>query len=94
MGSIDWTNVIVALIAGAPAIIAAVFAARVNSQIKTPSGDSIGVQVEKAHHTGIANNSLLGLVVHSDNTAPEPTVNEAGLLVAPPEAKAEGSQGG
>lgn len=59
VGSIDWTTVIAALIAGLPAIIAAIFAAKVNSQIQTPSGPSIGKQVESAHLTGIANNMLL-----------------------------------
>lgn len=59
VGSIDWTTVIAALIASLPAIIAAIFAAKVNSQIQTPSGPSIGKQVESAHLTGIANNMLL-----------------------------------
>lgn len=59
LATIDWTNVIVALIASLPAIIAAIYAAKVNSQIQTPSGPSIGKQVESAHLTGIANNMLL-----------------------------------
>jgi hypothetical protein len=57
--SIDWTQVITALIVGLPAIIAAVYAGRVHSQIKTPSGKAIGAVTEYAHDTVIANNLLL-----------------------------------
>jgi hypothetical protein len=56
---INWTNVIVALIAGLPAIIAAVLAGLVHRQVATPSGTSIGKQVEGSHLTAIANNHLL-----------------------------------
>jgi hypothetical protein len=59
VAAINWTNIIVALIAGLPAIIAAIFAGLVHRQVKTPSGPSIGKQVESAHLTGIANNMLL-----------------------------------
>lgn len=57
--SVDWTQVITALIVGAPAIIAALYAGRVHHQIKTPSGKKIGEVVEYAHDTVIANNMLL-----------------------------------
>jgi hypothetical protein len=57
--SVDWTQVITALIVGAPAIIAAIYAGRVHHQIKTPSGKSIGAVTEFAHDTVIANNLLL-----------------------------------
>jgi hypothetical protein len=56
VGSIDWTNVLVALIAGLPAIIAAVGVLLVHQKIKTPSGKSIGKQVEDTLHTALANN--------------------------------------
>lgn len=59
VAAIDWTNVLVALIAGLPAIIAAIFAGLVHNQVRTPSGKSIGQQVEGAHLTAIANNWLL-----------------------------------
>lgn len=59
MGSgVDWTNVLVALIAGLPAIIGAVFSAIVVLRTKTPSGDSIGKQVEQANHLAAANVGL------------------------------------
>jgi hypothetical protein len=54
--SVDWTNVLVALIAGLPAILAAVFAARTHSQVQTPSGKTIGKQVEDALHLALSNN--------------------------------------
>jgi hypothetical protein len=53
---IDWTNVLVALIAGLPAIIAAIGVLVVHRQIKTPSGKSIGAQVEDTLHTSLSNN--------------------------------------
>lgn len=59
LAAIDWTNVLVALIAGLPAIIAAVFAGLIHSQVRTPSGKGIGAVVEYAHDTAIANNMLL-----------------------------------
>lgn len=59
MGSeVDWTNVLVALIAGLPAIIAAVGAILIRRQLKTPSGDPIGKQVEQANHLAAANVGL------------------------------------
>lgn len=69
LAAVDWTNVLVALIAGAPAIIAALFAARINGQIKTPSKRSIGEQVESAHLTAIANNMQLASMNGPSKTA-------------------------
>jgi hypothetical protein len=57
--SIDWTNVILALIAAVPGIIAALYAGRIHGQIKTPSGKPLGQVAEYAHDTAIANNMLL-----------------------------------
>ena len=68
LAAIDWTNVLVALIAGLPAIIAAIFAGSVHRQVKTPSGKSIGHVVEYAHDTAIANNMLLSK--HNGPTKP------------------------
>lgn len=56
VAAIDWTNVIVALIVGLPAIIAAIFAGSVHRQIKTPSGKTLGKQVEDVIHTVLSNN--------------------------------------
>lgn len=59
LAAINWTTVIVAFIAGVPAIIAAVFAGLVHGQVKTPSGQNLGEMAEYAHDTAIANNMLL-----------------------------------
>jgi hypothetical protein len=59
VGGIDWTNVIVAAIVGAPSIIAAIFAGRVHRQVQTPSGKPLGEVAEYVHDTVIANNMLL-----------------------------------
>lgn len=56
MNSVDWTQVLVALIFTIPAIIAAIYSARTHSQVQTPSGKSIGKQVEDALHTALSNN--------------------------------------
>lgn len=54
--SIDWTNVILALIAALPGIVAAVYAGKVHRQVRTPSGKPIGAQVEDTLHTSLSNN--------------------------------------
>jgi hypothetical protein len=54
--SIDWTNVLLALIAALPGIVAAIYAGRVHAQVKTPSGKAIGAQVEDTLHTSLSNN--------------------------------------
>lgn len=59
VAAIDWTNVLVALIAGLPAIIAAIGVLAVHKKIKTPSGKSIGEQVEDALHAAYANSLRL-----------------------------------
>jgi hypothetical protein len=56
---VNWTTVLVALISALPAIIAALYAGKVNRAIRTPSGDPIGHVVERAHEAGIANHLLL-----------------------------------
>lgn len=59
VGAIDWTNVLVALIAGVPSVLAAIGVVVINWRIATPSGQSIGRQVEGVHHVAIANNQRL-----------------------------------
>lgn len=56
---VDWTKVLDTAIITLPAIIAAWYAARIHSQIKTPSRRSIGKQVEWTGQTAKANNMLL-----------------------------------
>ena len=56
------TSLIVAitgLIAAIGSVVAAVLGTLNRRSLKTPSGPSIGTQVERAHLTGIANNMLL-----------------------------------
>jgi hypothetical protein len=80
--SIDWTNVLVALIAGLPAIIAAVGVYLLHTEIRTPSGKSIGKQVEDVNHTTIS--SQHHLVAISDKVGAtqgqdeQPAVSGAG----------------
>lgn len=67
------TYVLVALIGGLPAIMSAVFAYLIHSKIKTPSGTSIGKQVEDAHVTAIVNTHKLdsiGAKVGAETPAP------------------------
>jgi hypothetical protein len=47
--SIGWPDVFIALIAAAPALLAAIFAYLNGRAIKTPSGDKIGHVVERTH---------------------------------------------
>ena len=51
----QWANVLVSLIAGLPAILGAVFGFLIVLRTRTPSGDSIGKQVEQANHLAAAN---------------------------------------
>jgi hypothetical protein len=53
--AIDWTNVLDTLIVAIPAIIAAIYAGRVHRKVTTPSGKTIGRQVEDTLHTAISN---------------------------------------
>lgn len=59
LASIGWPDVMIALIAGLPGIIAAIAALRVHGAIKTPSGTPIGKQVEATHHVALGNNYRL-----------------------------------
>ena len=70
---VNWTNVLEALIAGLPAIIAAVasalYAKSIHTQIKTPSGNNLGNVAEYTHDTSIANNLLLSKTNGETKTA-------------------------
>lgn len=68
---IDWTNVLVTVIVGLPAMIGAVASLRVHSQIKTPSKTSIGAQVENALQTALANHYRLRALA-GDGMPPTP----------------------
>jgi hypothetical protein len=57
--TIDWTNVIVAVIFGLPAIISAIAAVSIHRQIRTPSGENIGNVAEKTHDMSNANFALV-----------------------------------
>jgi hypothetical protein len=56
---LDWGAVIAAIIAGFPAFVAAVYGFYVHRAVKTPSGTSIGRQVESVHHVALGNNYRL-----------------------------------
>lgn len=51
----SWPDVEIALVAGLSGIIAAVAALRVHRAVRTPSGTSIGRQVENVQHTALSN---------------------------------------
>lgn len=71
------TYVVVALIGGLPAILSALFAGLVHKAIRTPSGKSIGKQVEDAHHVAIANNQRIVAVSEKvDAVVPALAVSE------------------
>jgi hypothetical protein len=57
--AVDWTNVLVALIAGLPAIIAAIGVLFVRRDLKLPSGEKIGHVIERSHDLTAANTALL-----------------------------------
>lgn len=88
VAAIAWTNVLVALIAGLPAIIAAVGVILLHGQIKTPSGTAIGKQVEGVLHAALANNYHLRAIGGAvDAPAPPDATAEAAKvpdLPAPP----------
>ena len=86
--SVDWNSVLIygipSYIAAIGAAVAAVIGAKNRRSLSTPSGRSIGEQVESSHLTSIANNMLLSVTngptkpldphtVQGDNT-PEPQV--------------------
>jgi hypothetical protein len=81
MTSINWTDVLVALIAGLPAIIAAVGVILVRKEVKTPNGTSLGAQVEAAVHAAVSNNlHLQAISKQVDAPVSEAAVAEAQLV--------------
>ena len=73
--SVDWTNVLVALIAGLPAIIAALYSIRTHQQVQTPSGKNIGRQVEDVVHTVLSNNYHLQSIGTKVDAGPSELAN-------------------
>lgn len=59
MGSqVDWTQVLVALVAGLPSIVAAYFSYRIALNLRTPSGSKPGTLIEQTHELAIVNTEL------------------------------------
>jgi hypothetical protein len=56
LGVAQWPDVMLALIASIPATLAAVLSYLNRRQMRTPSGDSIGTQVERTHDITHATN--------------------------------------
>jgi glutamate formiminotransferase len=80
LAAIDYTTVLVALIAAIPATLAALGTLQIRRQIQTPSKTSIGRQIEDVNHTARANNYHLQAMGSDMGTA------------TPPEAAAEVKQ--
>jgi hypothetical protein len=82
LGVIDWTQVLVALIAGLPAILATVFAFLIHRAIRTPSGDRIGKVVERTHELSAADvmmtEQIHGKVMHRDSLTQPPARERKG----------------
>ena len=76
MSGVDWTVVICAAIAAVQSTIAVMLGAHTKNQLKTPSGPSVGEQVERAHLTAIANNMLLSRKNGPTKTLPPEEVKE------------------
>lgn len=57
--SIDWTQVLLELIAIMPSLVAAYFAYRIHLNVRTPSGEALGVVSEQTHHLASVNTAML-----------------------------------
>lgn len=57
--ALGWPDVMIALIAGLPAIISAIYAHGIKRDIKPPSGGTLGEVAEKAQQSTHANHQLL-----------------------------------
>lgn len=79
VASVDWTKVLLGLIAIVPTTVSCLMWVYLHSQIKTPSGTSIGRQVENALHTALANNYHLRSIGGTVDAPaqPEATAEEA-----------------
>jgi len=93
VGTVDWTNILLALIAALPGIIAAIFAGSVHRKIKTPSGTPIGRQVENNLHTGLANHYKLRSIADKVK-APETPEAHAEAEKVPDLPESSGGVGG
>lgn len=51
--SIDWTQVIIAIVASLPATVSAIGVILMRRDIRTPSGTTIGRQVEDTNHNSL-----------------------------------------
>lgn len=72
MGSqVDWTQVLVALVAGLPATIAAVGTIWLSRQMRTPSGDAPGKLIEQTHELAIVNTEMTKNI-HQGTAPPHP----------------------
>lgn len=76
--SVDWTQVMVALIAGLPATLAVVFSYLIRRQLRTPSGETIGVQVEQANHLAVVNTELTKQIHETVKNGAEGVAPDAG----------------
>lgn len=80
---IDWTQILVAVVVGLPGTIAAVAAILNRRSLKTPSGPSIGRQVEQA-------NALSAVTLaHSTRLLKRNGMEAPGAVVAVAEAEQE-----
>lgn len=59
LAAFDWDMVVVALITAVASCVNTALGVVMWKLLRTPSGTSIGDQVESAHHTAIANNYRL-----------------------------------
>ena len=83
---LHWTTIIDTAISTVPAIIAALYARSVHTQVKTPSGKPLGQVAEYAHDTAIANNLLLANGAGQTQQADTETLHELGAT--PPQIPA------
>lgn len=72
--SVDWTQVLVALIAGLPATLAVALSYMIHRQIRTPSGERIGKLTEQTNHLQHAQTEIL-MDVHRQTTGAEDALN-------------------
>lgn len=73
---IDWTQVLIALIAGLPSTIAAIGAIYLAKQLRTPSGDTPGALIERTHELAIVNTEMTMDVHKQVGHPPEQTTKE------------------
>jgi hypothetical protein len=56
---VDWTQVLLALIAIVPSLVAAYFAFRIHVAVQTPSGDPLGTVAERTHDLSAVSTAML-----------------------------------